>query len=433
MIRYTPSTAEWHRVAPLNYGFPEDHRKTGGRWYPTLLTLANGNVLALSGTPGEEEPEYVNFIPEVFRPYPLPDGSWHRLGNYQDLAQRDMFAMNTPPFYPRVHLLPTGHVIQTTPTPGAGRTVAISVNESPWSAAFHDVCKFTPLHYGNQYRQTSVLLPLLAGENYHRRRLLIAGDTDAWMLDLSGWQPGATPPDEDAWKWKRTEPRALAGRPPRIHGDAVLLPTGQVLFVGGVGGTTNDEQADAVRTPEIFDPRTDKWSALTAPNEQAQVVRNYHSVALLMRDGRVWTAGSSHNGHPGINNAEMRIEVYEPWYHGNPNRPEILAAPDRWTTGEQFILRTTQASDIRRVAMVRTGSCTHAFNADQRYVSLKFTYEGGDILAVTAAPDGNIAPTGMYFLYTINKQGLPSDGITIYQSTDPASDVEGAWDGLVQD
>jgi hypothetical protein len=125
--------------------------------------------------------------------------------------------------------------------------------------------------------------------------------------------------------------------------------------------------------------------------------------------------------------SELRIEIYEPWYYRRSGPPQILAA-DRWLTGEQLVIRTTQAKEIS-VAIVRCGSCTHAFNSDQRYVSLKFDYKGGDellvcqaqsILAqhwaadviVTVAPNGNITPPGVYFLYTINRAGLPSDGRT---------------------
>ncbi|MBT2470199.1 DUF1929 domain-containing protein [Streptomyces sp. ISL-66] len=439
VVRYKPpSAAKWVNIAPLNRGIQDPHsesEETGGRWYPTLLTLGNGDILALSGHPGDGDLEHNNFIPEVFQPFPWPDGEWHRLGSYSNAAQRQLFDNHRTTFYPRAHLLPTGDVVFTTMTELNRRTVSMTVKDNPWSATFHDVCQFTPVNgpdYNNVgFRETSVLLPLLAGEQYQRRRVLIAGGKDAWILDLSDWEPGKTPPD--ALQWERTE-RALSGHPRRMSGNAVLLPTGEVLFVGGVKGTIEGLEKDStgVQTPEVFDPHTNKWTALTAPKERAKVVRNYHSVALLMRDGRVWTAGSCHDGASGLINAEMRIEIYEPWYYGNPNRPEILAAPDRFTTGDQFVLRTTQATEIRGVAMVRAGSCTHAFNADQRYVSMAFHHEGSNILIVTAPPNGNIAPAGIYFLYTINDQGLPSEGITIYHNTDPASDTEGSWDALFQ-
>jgi hypothetical protein len=230
----------------------------------------------------------------------------------------------------------------------------------------------------------------------------------------------------------------LTGALQRMHGHAVLLPTGEVLCVGGVSGIPGQAgfpDATGVRTPEVYNPFSDTWSALTGASEQEQVVRNYHSVALLMPDGRVWTAGSDHDARRGAGPsgaAELRIEIYEPWYYGNPNRPEITSVPDRWTTGQQFPLRTTQAEKIARVVMVRTGSCTHAFNPDQRHLALDFRFEGEDLLTVTAPPNGNIAPSGMYFVYTINQDGLPSRGTTVYHDGAPRTEREQQWDALFE-
>jgi hypothetical protein len=436
LFRFESSGYGWRTTADLNTGLPSPQNPgplTGGRWYPTLVTLANGDVLALSGHPGENDREHSNYIPEVFTPAPAPRGRWHRLGSYRVPQQDMLFRDHETTYYPRAHLLPTGDVLLS--SPARNRTVTLRVNRNPWGGQFFDVCEFTPGagdRYGG-FGETSVLLPLLAEDDYRRRRVLLTGGEDPWILDLSEWKPGATAPD--ALAWQRTGPRALPSSPRRINGHAVLLPTGQVLVVGGVAGTPDGRTLDAtaVQYPEIFDPVTDSWSALTDPGEKAQVVRNYHSVALLMPDGRVWTAGSDHDAGRGTGPtgaAELRIEIYEPWYYRRPNRPEITAAPDRWVTGQQFVVRTTQAEDIRRVAMVRTGSSTHAFNPDQRYLSLEFRHDVDDILLVTAPPDGNIAPTGMYFIYTINGQGLPSAGTTIYHNGDPRTEAEREWDDL---
>jgi Galactose oxidase-like, Early set domain len=207
----------------------------------------------------------------------------------------------------------------------------------------------------------------------------------------------------------------------------VLLPTGEVLATGGVSIGYQDQSA--VPWPEIFNPFTNTWSTLSNATERETIPRNYHSVALLMPDGRVWTAGSSKEHAPGVQSVEQRIEVFEPWYQHRKGRPEITAVPNRWRTGEEFVVRSTQASDIVMAAMVRCGSCIHAFNSDQRFIGPKFEYKGDDILLVTAPPNGNIAPPGVYFLYTINR-GLPSEGVWLYLSSDPETSDEQAWDDL---
>lgn len=433
VFRFDNSGFASNRTAFMNLGLPaENHNReeTGGRWYPTLLTLANGDVLAISGHPREGDREHDNYIPEVFTATPGPNGRWHRLGSFSDPPQDQLFRDHTVSYYPRAHLLPTGDVILV--SPARGRTTTMRVGTSPWSAAFFDVCEFTPGR-DNRYLawgESSVLLPLEHKDGF-RPRILVSGGETPWILDMGDWQPGTTP--SDSLGWKHTAPRALAGNPRRINGLCVILPTGEILHVGGVAGVPPTDAAldvSGVQTPEIYNPRSGKWSALTAPAERQQVVRNYHSVALLMPDGRVWTAGSDKDASAGISAANLTIEIYEPWYYDRPDRPEILAAPDRWQTGSQFTLRTTQAPDIIRVVMVRCGSVTHAFNADQRLISLEFSHQGGDDLLVTAPPNGNVAPSGMYFLVTINRDRLPSAGTTIYVSGLPQSEAEANWNQL---
>ena len=56
--------------------------------------------------------------------------------------------------------------------------------------------------------------------------------------------------------------------------------------------------------PEMFDPVTGSWTSLPV----ATVPRVYHSVALLLPDGSVWTAGST----PTRDTAELRTEIYKP-------------------------------------------------------------------------------------------------------------------------
>src|SRR5215211_1642909 len=64
---------DWEPAAYMNAGLPRDEpnaprEKTGGRWYPTLATLPNGDVIAFSGHPGSDDLYHNNFIPEVFSP-----------------------------------------------------------------------------------------------------------------------------------------------------------------------------------------------------------------------------------------------------------------------------------------------------------------------------------------------------------------------------
>ena len=172
---------------------------------------------------------------------------------------------------------------------------------------------------------------------------------------------------------------------------------------------TEIPDALGVLKAELYSPESNSWQTL----EPASVVRNYHSVALLMPDGRVWTAGSSIDGkHSG--KWEPRIEVYSPWYYGRPDRPEITEVSRGALSSDTLLIKTPQ-DDIERVAILRTGSVTHCFNSDQRYIGLKFRRDSDGVL-LAQIPPSNIAIPGYYLLFLINKKGVPSKGTFIHVS-----------------
>jgi hypothetical protein len=435
------------RVASMNRGLPhrdqpppaeqiDPRSDSGGRWYPTLVTLPSGNVLALNGHPGTQDAWHENFIPEVFTPNPLPKGRWHRVGDPEDPAARAHFREHdSATLYPRAYVIPGGKVLVVSPSK-AGKTEALTIDESTWKGQYQTVGDFTPLstqRYGS-YWESSVLLPISWDST--EARVLLLGAEDSWICTVPA-RPGIP-------LWRKTAPRQLANTPRRIHGLAVLLPNLKVLAVGGCAGPPLPPQlnvldATAQRAPEIYDPEVNRdgatpgsWTALTQAAEREKQARNYHSTAILMRDGRVWVGGGNNDGIGGIANANLNIEVYEPAYYGNPNRPEILAAPDRWLTGTSFEVESTQVSEnnIEHVIIIRCGSVTHAFNSDQRLIKLGFTKIGGDRLRVNAPKDASIAPPGFYFMFTVNKQNLPSLGIKVYITGIPLSEPERTWIAL---
>lgn len=440
---YSPGPQTWKVAAKLNAGKAIEGCRgdTGGRWYPELLTLGNGNILAISGHPAQCDAFHSNFIPEVFTMAPSPAGAWHRLGSYTNSADVAHFSSHDVTYYPRLHVLPTGDVFSSSPI--GGRSQSLSIKQSPWGAVYNAIATFQDFTQPNApvpfdkwgiydgFAGTSVLLPLLP-ESEYRARILICGSERAFILDLKGWTPAgqSAPPllpssTNEVFQWRPTT-RQLQGR--RINLNAVLLPTGEVFICGGVQGTPQQNpqtgklelapmDATAVLQPEIFNSFTNNWSA---PNDPASVVRNYHSVALLLPDGTVWTAGSDKDAGRGLKARELRFEIYFPWYHGNPDRPQIQAAPDRVFPNERWIVETNQAPRIKRVVMLRCGSCTHAFDSDQRYVGLRFQHNGGNRLCVEFPPNNNIMVPGFYFLFVINDAGLPSLGTVLYATpSDP--------------
>ena len=397
---YRPLQRAWRRAGDMNLD-PAGNPNSGGRWYPTLTTLYDNQVIASAGHPDVREAfpslaakRHNNNTPERYSPR---HDAWTLLTTETTAIDTDEDT------YHRTFILPNGLVFFATVVKGFNRLF------DPYSGTFSSTWQIPPpaeniYHQGS--KGSAVLLPLLPGDGY-TPRVLVTNGTHARWIELTGDHP----------TWKKAGNRDWQGQnPERNHGCSVLLPDGRVFVCGGTeysGGDDVLRQQNAVLKGELFDPGIDwdsgtyglqeKWE--TTP-EAAAVPRHYHSVAQLLPNGTVWTAGS--NGPTGDSaDQERRIEVYRPPYCAEVNRPVITAAPDRLVYGSTFGVRTPQAADIQRVALIRNGSVTHAFDGDQRYVALEFSHAGGDLLSVTAPPHSAVAPPGFYMLWIVDADGWP--------------------------
>jgi uncharacterized membrane protein len=342
-----------------------------GRWYPTGTTLGDGRIMVFSGL---DENGNTNTTVEFYTvgagwsaPYPA---GW------------------TPTLYPRMHLLPNGMVFNSGYQPN-------SYLFNPSTQTWTNVA--TTNYGGTRTYGSSVLLPLTPQNNYDPRVMIFGGGNPATntteIIDLSAGSP----------KWKYSAPMSQ----PRIEMNAVLLPSGKVL---ALGGSLNDEDATtASLNADLFDP-----DAGTVTSAGANVYpRLYHSNGLLLPDATVAVFG----GNPQRGTYEPHIEIYSPAYlfttdrNGNPipaTRPTISSVnPAVIGYGSSFQVATPDAGNIASVVLVRAGSPTHAFDMDQRLVGLSFT-EGSGALTVTGPPNGNIAPPGYYLLFLLNTAGVPS-------------------------
>jgi Galactose oxidase-like, Early set domain len=360
----------WEPTTPMR---PERGLTTGGgRWYPTLLTLQNGRVFTMAGHPEKTDTRHNNIMIEVFK-----NGTWLDMGDKADAFHA----------YPRLHLLPNGKVFSSSPM--SGQCQLWDPGPNSWSNV--DVSP------GSEYESfvaSSVLLPLLPEENY-RARVMVVGGVQPKIIDF-----GAVTP-----MWQNTSARTLAGSPLRRHLNAVLLPDGTVLVVGG---SETNLDADAVLEAELYNPFSNQWSTLAT----AGVVRVYHSVALLLPDGRVWTGGSNFNSASGVANRELRIEIFSPPYLFQGPRPTISNVPNVINVSKTptFTITTPDAAQIAGVNIIRCGSVTHAYDADQRFVKLAIQNKSGNTVTVASPPNGKVAPRGYYLIFILNGSGIPSVG-----------------------
>lgn len=396
---FDPVDDKWHATGKLvtqragEVASGLDIEKTGGKWYPSLVTLPDGRVLALSGHPEVDDSRHNNNSLELYDP---ATGTWSIVGpsDYANIDEVDARRYE----YPRLHVLPDGTVISMSPmTNGRLEKWHPYADANDWD----DVIGPPPeAIYNNGFAQdtTSVMMPLSPADNY-RARVMQAGGSTPYILDANN--PGA------GWavvtRSMFDDPAPGDINPVRENADAVILPTGEIFIEGGLKNGSND--ATGVKSPELYDPVAGSWKVLPA----SPVVRGYHSTALLMPNGAVWVAGSNFNAASGLGNRELRIEIFEPWYFCGP-RPSITAVAPRACHGEELEVHTPNAASIERVVMVRCGTVTHNFNPDQRHITLAHRRGEGDTLVATIPQEPNVAVVGYYLLFVIDGAGRPSVG-----------------------
>src|SRR6185369_1773237 len=160
---------------------------------------------------------------------------------------------------------------------------------------------------------------------------------------------------------------------------------------------------NAIKPAELWSPNTQTWQTMASMAKP----RLYHSTALLLPDARVLVAGGGRFDNQAASTDQLNAEIYSPPYLFKGTRPAITSAPAQIGYGATIGVQTPDASRIAKVALVKLGSVTHAFNADQRYVPLAFTAGSGN-LNVQTPPNPNVAPPGHYMLFIVDTSGIPS-------------------------
>jgi fibronectin type 3 domain-containing protein len=227
----------------------------------------------------------------------------------------------------------------------------------------------------------------------------------------------------------------------RVYGQAVQLPDGTVMAINGYngnpGGNGQSDPEDGnpddianpigdVRRSVLVDPYATPMTAVGQTAWPEATHRGYHSVSLLLKDGRILTGGGKDGTHAtGCEKNELRIYT-PPYLQGNPTRPQITNIADGQNvqigSAPITINYTGTLKSARGVALVALGSLTHAFDMGQRYVPLTVVSGGGATGSVTVRPPTNIniAQPGYYTLFVINSTGTPSLGVSVKLTPPPA-------------
>lgn len=191
----------------------------------------------------------------------------------------------------------------------------------------------------------------------------------------------------------------------RAFSNSVVLPDGKVLVLGGQQHPEPFTDTGAAQSPELWDPATGTFTVM-APQSMP---RTYHSVGVLLPDGRVFSGGGGLCGSCGTNHLDG--EVYTPPYlldaDGNPRtRPTLTSAPVVAAAGSSIAVTTDSATPS--FALVRTSAVTHTVNSDQRRIPLVPTASNGTTYTLQVPADKGTAVPGTYLLFALDANGTPS-------------------------
>ncbi|MFD6393710.1 galactose oxidase-like domain-containing protein [Nocardia sp. NPDC060259] len=397
-----PAVRAWTKIGDMQHG----------RWYPTLVTLGDGQLVVFSGREEEGGPEVINSTVELLSP-PFTGPSY----SPTTLSGAD----KTFPTYPGMHLVPGGRVVHTGTTwryedPVSDPIGTFSFRVTSASSGFWTDDGVGP-SVALREEGTSVLLPPAQDG-----RILVVGGAAA-IFGNDGRYAGdgisseARPRSAEILD-TRTNPatwtRVANMTHPRINVSAVLLPDGKVLVLGGHDKYKFDTTSTPSNQAELYDPVLNAWTLAATASES----RMYHSAALLIPDGRVLVAGGFDGNIAGDGNRKS-FEFYEPPYFFNADdtvavRPTITSITpidgpaDQLSYGGQFIIDTPDAADIRKVALMRPGSMTHHTDTEQRYVALDFVPGPGvNQLTALVPTDPSVAPPGYYMLWIVDANNRP--------------------------
>jgi galactose oxidase len=197
---------------------------------------------------------------------------------------------------------------------------------------------------------------------------------------------------------------------PRAFANSVVLPDGEVVTVGGQTQAAPFSDTNSVLNAEMWNPATGQFT-LMAPEAEP---RNYHSVAVLLPDGRLFSGGGGLCGTCSTNHPDGQI--FSPPYLFNSDgslrtRPTITSAPASAATGQT--ISVTTGGSVSSFSMVRYGVATHSVDNDQRRIPLQIVSSSGNTYQLAIPSNPGIALPGPYMLFALDSNGTPSISSTI--------------------
>ena len=396
---YDPFNDIWTAIPAMN----------NGRWYPSALTLPDSSVFVISGSMNKAYD--VDNIPQVWRNgawvevsspllvsalYPrlhlAPDGSIFTAG---PLAKSQYLALDGFP-----------------PTDKASTTVGAWAPDDPKQKIQLPKRIAGERQYGSSAVYEPGKIIWTGGGN----QPVMDNDDNVIMVDNEPTGPPTKVAEiidlndksDKGPQWRHTSPMLY----PRRQHNATTLPDGTVLVTGGTKGPgfNNVDDGMPVHVAELWNPADGKWTEMAAENSD----RCYHGNAVLLPTGEVLSLGSGEGGvdpakwNPPRNNL-TNAQKFRPPYLFKGNRPTVISPPPNEVKyGQDITVTVADTDSIAQLSWIRLGSVTHGMNMNQSVWYQKF--EPAESKSFTAqAPDNRYtAPPGHYMVFFMNTQGVPS-------------------------
>lgn len=399
---FHPDTMEWTPLANMN----------DSRWYGTNITLPTNKVFSSFAKNAGNRSEM--YDPETDTWTPTPNANMQTLVDEQN-------AINTAPnpsravsneWYAHLALTPQGDVFQGGPTPTwhrfypSSNTATESLGQPIGDSA---------RMYGNAVTYDEGKVILIGGSD--KRLDNPTSVNNVFLVDLNTAVPEVT-----------------QGAPmnyPRALSNAVTLPNGEVLVIGGntVARLFSDE--GSVYPAEIYTPSTDTWRVVSS----ISIPRNYHSTALLMKDARVLSAGGGACGD-GCAANHLDGQIFSPSYLFDSNgdlarRPTLSNVASTISAGNQITV--TASSDTTSFSVVRLSGTSHHLNTDQRFLPIASVNNGDGTFTLTFPANPNVLIMGNYWLFAVNDNDTPSIGETIQVLRKTVNPDENSDTGITRD
>ncbi|MFP5041630.1 galactose oxidase-like domain-containing protein [Parasediminibacterium sp. JCM 36343] len=360
-----------------------------GRWYPTVITLPDGGAFVCGGTfstgPLKPPPNSNtgNLISQI-----LENNIWNDLAQFIGI-----------PLFPRFHVVPNGDLFMSGPRKGTFRFENFSSGKpGNWVQLGERItgnCEYAP---SVMYDEGKIIF--IGGGG--------GGGTDNGTPEIQNVSNVAEKID-----FSTENPSWSLAANMKFHRrqhNATILADGTVLVTGGSQGEGfNDlDPGMPVHIPELWDATSDTWTQM-APEA---VDRCYHSTAVLLPDGRVFSGGGGEyapvDGEANSpKDTHADAQLFSPPYLFKGTRPVIKTAPLNVKYSTSFEIELDKLEEVSLITWIRLSSVTHSFNTNQRINFLKFQQDNVKI-TITAPKNSNVCPPGHYMLFVLNKQKVPS-------------------------